>query len=196
MGRQPLPPAPRLTAIVREAWRRIAAYAEDSDPRVAACNWIALLVVSNQPFYPLYVWWAVGPDIAPTFLTFLSTPFFAAVPAVSRRWSRAGRALLPLTGMANVVVSAGAFGAASGVAIFLMPCALIAAAFFRPSERIVALALLGLALAVFIGIDVPAISPLHLYSQSEYAAFARMNALSAGALTAFVGLTLSGMVKT
>lgn len=184
-----------MIATVLDVWRRIADYANDPDPRVAACNWIALLVVSNQPLYPLYVWWAVSHDIAPTFLTFLSTPFFAAAPAVSRRWSRTGRALLPVAGIGNVAVSAMAFGAASGVAIFLMPCALIAAAIFRPSERIIALALVGLALAVFVGIESLGIASLHVYSHSEYAAFVRLNALSAGGLTAFVGLTLSGMIK-
>ena len=70
----------------------------DPDPRVASCNPIALLVASNQPFYPLYVYFTVSPHIAPTLLTFLSTPFFVAVPALSRRSPVFGRALLPLTG--------------------------------------------------------------------------------------------------
>jgi hypothetical protein len=100
-----------------------------------------------------------------------------------------------LTGLANVVVSAKAFGAASGVAIFILPCALIAAAFFRPSERILAFALLAVALAIFLGIDSYASAPVHTYSQAEYAAFVRLNAWSAGALVTFLGLMLSGLVK-
>ena len=176
-------------------WRFIADYAANSDPRAAGCNTIALLVASNQLFYPLYVYFAVSGHIAPTLLTFLSTPFFLAVPAISRRSPVLGRALLPLTGLANVVVSAKAFGAASGAAMFIVPCALIAAAFFRPSERIFALALLALALAIFLGIDSTVLAPLHVYSQTEYAAFGRLNSLSASALVTLLGLMLSGLVR-
>ena len=198
MGRQSLPLAPHLTRladVLREIWRWVGAYSEHPDPRVASCNSIALLVASNQPFYPLYVYFSVSRHIAPTLLTFLSTPFFLAIPAISRRLPVFGRALLPLTGLANVVVSAKAFGAASGVAIFIVPCALIAAAFFRPSERIFAFALLALALAIFLGIDCPVLEPFHPYSQTEYAAFVRLNALSASALVALLGLMLSGLVN-
>ena len=198
MGRQPLPLAPDLTrlgAFARGLWRWVGAYAANPDPRVASCNTIALLVASNQPFYPLYVYLAVSPHIATTLLTFLSTPFFLAIPAISRRFPVFGRALLPLTGLANVVVSAKAFGVASGVMIFIVPCALIAAAFFRPSERIFALALIGLALAIFLGLNRDSFVPVHAYSQTEYAAFVRLNALSASALVALLGLILSGLVK-
>jgi hypothetical protein len=198
MGRKSLPLAPHLTRLadfLREIWRRVGAYTAHPDPRVASCNSIALLVASNQPFYPLYVYFSVSRHITPILLTFFSTPFFLAIPAVSRRFPVFGRALLPLTGLANVVVSAKAFGAASGVAIFILPCALIAAAFFQPSERVFAFALLALALAVFLGIDSPVLAPLHTYSQTEYAAFVRLNALSASALVTVLGLMLSGLVK-
>jgi hypothetical protein len=197
-GSQSLPLASdltRLDASARDIWRWIAAYMANPDPRVASCNTIALLVASNQPFYPLYVYFAVSEHIAPTLLTFLSTPFFLAIPAISRRSPIFGRALLPLTGLANVVVSAKAFGAASGVAMFIVPCALISAAFFRPSERVFALALLALALAIFLWIDSAALIPVHVYSQTEYAAFVRLNALSASALVTLLGLMLSGLVK-
>jgi hypothetical protein len=106
-----------------------------------------------------------------------------------------GRALLPLVGLVNVVVSVKAFGAASGVAIFIVPCALIAAALFHPPERIFAFPLLALALVIFLGIQSSALAPIHLYSQTEYVAFTRLNAWSAGALVAVLGLMLSGLNK-
>ena len=146
LGRQPLPPAARLRPRGSFCARRGVGSSptpRNPDPRVASCNTIALLVASNQPFYRVYVYFDVSGHVAPTLLTFLSTPFFLAVPAVSRRWPALGRAVLPLTGLANVVVSAKAFGLASGVAIFIVPCALIAAAFFRPSEKVFAFALLA-----------------------------------------------------
>lgn len=162
---------------------------------VRACNLIALVVAFNQPFYPLYVYWLVSGHVSPTFFTFLSTLFFLAVPAITRRSSTLGRALLPLTGLANTVLSAKVLGQASGVEIFIIPCALIAAAFFRPSERLIALMLLGLAVLIYLGLDGVYGPPAHLYSVSEYNAFFRLNAMSAGALTVFVGFVISGLVS-
>ena len=43
-----------------ELWRRIERYAAADDPLTGASNRLALIVASNQPFYPLYVWWATG----------------------------------------------------------------------------------------------------------------------------------------
>jgi hypothetical protein len=162
---------------------------------VAACNLIALVVASNQPFYPLYVYWAVSDHVWPTFFTFLSTPFFLAVPAIARRYSKTGRALLPIAGMANTILSAQVFGTASGVEIFLIPCALIAATFFKASERVVAFVLIGAALLVYLGLTGRYGAPMHTYSASEYQAFFRLNAMSAGTLTVFVGLIASGLIS-
>lgn len=179
---------------LRPLWDRLAAYAAHDDPMAAACNLIALIVASNQPFYPLYVYGAVSEHAWPTLFTFLSTPFFLAVPAATRRYPLAGRALLPLAGMANTILSARLFGPASGVAIFLIPCALIAATFFRASERRVAFPLIGAALLVYLGLDGTPGTPLHPYTVSEYQAFTRLNAMSAGALSVFIGLVASGLM--
>ncbi|MGB3864055.1 MAG: hypothetical protein WBA29_00280 [Xanthobacteraceae bacterium] len=162
---------------------------------VAACNVIALVVASNQPLYPLYVYWAVSDHIWPTFFTFLSTPLFLAVPAVARRYPRAGRALLPITGMANTMLSVRVFGSTSGVEIFLIPCALIAATFFRASERLVAFALIGAALFIYLGLSGRYDAPVHIYTAAEYQAFFRLNAISAGSLSIFVGLVASGLMS-
>lgn len=183
-----------VAALVRNVWRRVAVYAAHDDPMVAACNLIALVVASNQPFYPLYVYWAVSDHISPTFFTFLSTPFFLAVPAVARRYPKSGRALLPLAGMANTVLSTKVFGQASGVEIFLVPCALIAATFFRASERFLAFILIGVALLIYLGLGGAYGAPAHVYAPSEYTAFFRLNATSAGTLTVFVGLIASGLI--
>jgi hypothetical protein len=161
------------------------------DPLVAAANLIALVVAWNQPFYPLYLYWLVSENIAGSFLTFLSTPFFVAVPAVARRNSPAGRALLPLAGIGNTVLSVKLFGEASGVELFLAPCVMIAAMLFRQSERLVMLALVGLAFLVFAGLHGRYGAPLHLYTAEEYSHFLSLNALSVGTLTAFVGLTFA-----
>ena len=72
---------------IRRLSAAVAAYARADDPLAAATNFIALCVVGNQPFYPLYVWWVVGDDGWVSFLTFLSTPFFLIIPAIARRSS-------------------------------------------------------------------------------------------------------------
>jgi hypothetical protein len=38
-------------------------------------------------------------------------------------------------------------------------------------------------------------APVHRYSASEYNAFVRLNAMSAGTLTVFVGLVASGLLS-
>lgn len=172
----------------------IAAYARHPDPRVAAANAIALLVASNQPFYPLYVWWLVSDTIWPTFVTFGSMIFFLAVPAMSRLDGRAGRALLPLTGIANTVLCAKVFGVDSAVEIFLIPCAVLALVLFRPSERPTAFALAGLAAAAYLILPDFYGAPAVVYSPEEYDSFARLNVMSAAALTALVALWFSGLL--
>lgn len=177
----------RLTAMAR-------AYAHHPDPRVAAANLISLLVASNQPFYPLYLFWLVSADITAAWFTFLSTPFFLAVPVVARWNSVAGRALLPLAGIGNTVLSAWLFGTASAVEIFLVPCGVIALLLFRPQERVIALALTALAFGVFLLVHDAYGPPLARYDAAQYAALARLNLVSASMLTAFVAILFSGLL--
>ena len=179
--------ADRLMAAVR-------AYAHHPDPRVAAGNMVALVVASNQPFYPAYLYWLVSERIDAAWFTFLSTPLFLAVPLASRRDTRLGRALLPLAGIANTVLCAQLFGVRSGVEMFLVPCAVLALLLFRPAERLVAFAIVGLAFAAYMGLGGVYGDPLHLYSDDEYLALARLNMLSAATLTLFAALIFSGLL--
>jgi len=172
-------------------WSAVRAYITHPDPLVSAGNLIAIMVASNQPFYPLYLYFAVGPEIDVSFLTFLSTPFFVAVPAMARRNSLLGRALLPVTGIANTILSAKAFGEASGVEMFLVPCVTIAALLFRRSERRVMLALVGLGLASYLCLHGRYGTPLHLFTPDQYARFFGLNALSVMTLSAFVGIAFA-----
>jgi hypothetical protein len=172
-------------------WRRLQAYAGNDDPVVAAGNAVALVVASNQPFYPLYLYWLIGDGFALSFFTFLSTPFFIAVPALARRNSRAGRALLPLTGIANTVLCAKLFGIESGVEFFLAPCVVLAGLLFRPRERIIMLALAGLGIAAFLGLHDRYGAPAYPYSAAQYATLLRLNVTSVLTLLAFIGLSFA-----
>lgn len=63
----------------------LARYRAHPDPAVQTANTVALVVGSNGPFYPLYVWWLVPETGLIPLLTMLATPFFLAVPLVKRR---------------------------------------------------------------------------------------------------------------
>jgi hypothetical protein len=181
---------------LRRVSAAIGAYAAHPDPRAAMANSVALVIVSNQPFYPLYVYWAVSPVIAPAYLTFLSTPFFAAVPAAMRRSPLLGRALLLVAGIGNTLLCRVAFGPASGVEVFLFPCLMLALLLFRRAERAFAL---GFATLAFIAYLLPATllgAPVHLYEPSDYAALQRLNFLSAASLTVLIGWLFVGYLDT
>jgi hypothetical protein len=172
--------------------KRIAAYAAHDDPRAAAANLVALVVASNQPFYPVYIYFLVGPVVWPSVLTFLSTPFFLAVPAISRRWPALGRAMLPIVGIANTAIAAKAFGTESGVELFLFACLALGALLFRPAERIWTVFVTALAAFVYLFLHARYGAPLHVYDPAEYAAFIRLNAMSVATLVLFIGLVFSG----
>lgn len=165
----------------------IGAYAAHRDPRAAIANTVALVIVSNQPFYPLYLYWAVSPAIAPSYLTFLSTPLFSAVPLAMRRSPVLGRSLLLLAGIGNTLLCRAAFGPGSGVEVFLFPCIMLAMLLFRRSERGLAIAFTALGFGACL---LPASllgAPLHVYQPAEYVALQRLNFLSAASLTALIG---------
>lgn len=178
-------------------WRQaFRAYAAHADPLVAAGNLIALVVASSQPFYPLYVYWIVGREIEPTLFTFISTPFFLAVPALARRHPLAGRVLLPLAGILNTAMCAKLLGEASGVELFFLPCVLIAAMLFRPGERLATLCLLGLAFLIYFALHGRYGAPLHAYTDQEYTSFLRLHAFSVGVLSTCVGLAFANALAT
>lgn len=183
-----------MMALIGTLVARIRSYTRHPDPRIAAANAVSLLVASNQPFYPLYLFWLVSHDITPAWFTFLSTPFFLAVPAVARWNGIAGRALLPLAGIGNTMLSAWLFGTASAVEIFLVPCGVLALLLFRPKERLAGLLLTALAFGAFLLLHDAYGPPMAMYDAAEYAALARLNIISASALTAFVVLLFSNLL--
>jgi hypothetical protein len=171
--------------------RWFQAYAAHSDRRTALANLVALLIVSNQPLYPLYVYWLVGAPAWVTLVSFLSTPFFFAVPAVARRNSLAGRVLLCLTGTFNTALCVWAVGEASGVAMFYFACILIGVLMFRASEWIPMAVCTALPMATYWLLRSRLGPPLHLFSAEEYASLVTLHAVSVGSLIAFVGYKFS-----
>ena len=172
-------------------WTPISRYARHEDDLTAKANILALSIGSNQPFYPFMLHLALGHFLAPAFWTFLSTPFFLAVPAVTRRSPVLGRTLLVLAGIANTLLCLSLYGQESGVGLFLLPCIMIAALCFNAGERPVQLMLVGLGLLAFIGL--PEILPRStgLVTPEGYQAMWTLHACSVAMLTALIGLMFS-----
>lgn len=166
----------------------VQAYAAADDPRSDIAAKVAVVIVSNQPFYPLYLHAIAGAVAWPAWLTLFTTPFFAGVPWLARRRPFAGRALMVIVGTVNTVFCVKLFGQQSGVEVFLLPCALLAALLFRPDERIRSLPLLGLPFVSYLLLDPRLGQPVMRVGASDYASLLAINATSVGALTALIGL--------
>ena len=164
---------------------KTAAFLANDDPLAAIANTGAFLVWSNQPFYPLYVWFLVGSEAWPSLLTWLSTPFFFAVAIVGRTHPLASRILFVVAGVLNTLLSVKAFGTATSVGWFLLPCFVIAATFFRADEWKVATVLSSAtALAAFCMPHLGA--PLHVYKMAYAKALSHLNIWSVSVLSAYL----------
>ncbi len=175
------------------AWLR--RYAAHPDPATAATNVVALVVAGNGPFYPLYVLALIGWDRAGVWLTVLASPLFLAVPAISRRYPRAGRAALPLIGIVNTVWCAVLFGGTSGEGLFQLPCIVLVALLYRGGERRLSLLLMGLAIGSVIMLTEFPPSGLMQLSADAAATLARLNLISVATLTGFIALTFAGVLR-
>lgn len=147
-----------------------------------------MVVAVNQPFYPLYLHAIAGASAWPAWLTLISTPFFVGIPALARRHSLAGRAMLPVVGVVNTMLGVKLFGLASAVELFLLPCILLAAILFRPSERLIMVPILLTPVLAYMALDSNLGPPLQVFSAEEYRSIVAVHAASVAGLTAFIGL--------
>lgn len=169
-------------------------FTANPDPLANIAGTIAFVVACNQPFYPLYLYAIAGTAAWPSWLTLLSTPLFLAVPLVARHNSLAGRAILPLAGVANTVLSVKLIGVASAVELFFVPCLLLGIVLFRPRERAIMMPIVSLPFVAFIGLDWNLGPPLKLFSVDQYSSIVSLHAVSVGALTFLIGVLLSSVL--
>ncbi len=176
-------------AAIKSLIRHQAAYAAHPDPAAFAVNKIALILAWNGPFYPLYVLLLAGRDSLPwCVLTMLATPFFYAVPWISRRLSWAGRLALPLIGAVNTLWCMKLFGTDSGVGLFLYPCLILPALLFRRRERWLMLPLLGL---IFLFEFIPPAfygAPVLAFTAQDSARLSGLNGASVAALLCLIAI--------
>ena len=154
------------------------------DPLVAAAAFLAVLLASNQPVYPLYVWLIAGEGAGRAAIVLAAVPVFLAVPLVARASGKAARALLPIAGILNTLLASWAMGPEAGLAAFFIPCAALGAVLFRRTERHAMLAIVALSAAAWLVSETFAPGP---FSPEAYASLRRMNALSAIALCGLIG---------
>jgi hypothetical protein len=162
-------------------------YKTNPDPLAVLANTVALVVAGNQPFYPLYLYAIVGEAAWPAWITLITTPLFAAVPAVARRSPLLGRAMLPTVGTANGILAVKLIGVDTGVELFLLPCVLLATILFRPGERVVMLAVLAFPFAAYLLLDRTVGAPLATYSAGDDRSIIAMHAFSVASLFALIG---------
>jgi hypothetical protein len=172
-------------------------FAHHPDPLVEASNWVALLIGTHLPFWPLYVWWSAGAQAFPSsLLTMALAPMFLAIPPISRRSGLLGRVATPLVGIANTVFTVWILGSSSGTALFLAPCAVLAAFSFRRSERWLMLLLTTLPLAVFYVLRQHDPVPLHHYDAKAAKELFVLNVISVSVLGTAFGWLQADIYRT
>lgn len=176
----------------RRSRARAGVGAAAADPATAAACFIALLLGSNGPFYPLYVVALVGWQQGRLgFLTLFATPLFLAIPLLARRAPVAARAGLWLVGTLNTVWCMKLFGPASGVEAFLLPCIVLAALLPPGWQR---LAGAGLPLLPLLAPASWFGAPIMALSAGQAASLAWMNRVSAACLLAVLALQLGRLL--
>ncbi|MBC7585353.1 MAG: hypothetical protein H7316_16540 [Tardiphaga sp.] len=174
---------------------QLQAYRENPDPLAQLANTIALVIAGNQPFYPLYLYAIVGQAAWPSWLTLLTFPLFAVIPAVARRNPLAGRLMLPVVGVANTVLAVKLVGLATAVELFLLPCVLLSTILFRQTEKRAMAAALACPFAAYFMLDAAVGSPLATYSAAEYRSIINMHVFSVASLFALIGFAFPADTK-
>jgi hypothetical protein len=172
----------------------LQAYRANPDPVARIANTVALTVASNQPFYPLYLHAVVGTSAWPAWITLITTPVFAAIPALSRRHSLLGRVMLPAIGVTNCILAVKLIGDDTGVELFLLPCALLGTLLFRSNERIAMVAAVAWPFVAYLFLDRAVGEPLRTYGHDEYRSIIAIHAFSVGCLMALIGLLFASLL--
>ena len=176
------------------AWTR--AFVHHRDPLVEASNWVAILIGTHLPFWPLYVRWSAGPQAFPTALwTAALTPLFLVIPLLSRRSGLAARVVTPLAGIANTIFTVWVLGPGSGTALFFGPCAALAAFTFRRGERWLMLVLTALPLIAYFGLQHSPPVPLHHYDAEATKSLFVLNVTSVSVIVAAFGWLMGDVYR-
>ncbi|MBP1849669.1 hypothetical protein [Rhizobium halophytocola] len=187
-GRQTAPRFPFFTF-------RSSAPRPPLDPLTQATVTVCWVVAANKPLYPLYVWWLVGSGTVASLATMLTMPLFAAIALLARRFPFAARLALPLIGTLDTLFETKLFGAASGTALFLAACAMLAALGFRWTEKWWQRASAILIFLAYLAVRGGLGTPLHVWNADELASLFEINAFAVACLMAFIALRYAGVKR-
>jgi hypothetical protein len=145
----------------------------------AASNKIAVILAGNTPFYPLYLYFILGRAGLPWLLfSGVSLPFFIATLALARRRGIVGRVWLCGVATLNSVYVTWLLGEASGTALFLLPCTVLALLSFRRRELVPLVMLSALPGVMFLLLHGHFPAPPALYSFAQYHSLQVLNEIS------------------
>ena len=191
MGNQPLFVAPAMKPLAA-----LRAFVAHEDPATAAANLVALVVGWNGPFYPLFVVALVDTSVLRvSLLTMLATPFFLAIPLLSRRSGRAARLALPVVGTVNTIWCLKLLGPATAVGFFLFPCIALAALLARAEERRLLLVAAGFPLVASMLPDSAFGTPIMQLTAAQAARLASLNIGSVATLTFMLALLFADLLR-
>ena len=167
---------------------QLSALTAHADPLTQASNTIALVLISNTPFYPLYLYFILGRAGLPwLWLSAASLPFLVITLFIARRNGLRARIWLSATATINSVYVTWLLGEASGTALFLIPCISLAVLSFRRREIVPMGVLTALPFALFIAFHGRFPAPPALYPAAAYGSLLRLNELSVASITAVLG---------
>jgi hypothetical protein len=165
------------------------------DPLTQATVAVALVIVVNKPFYPVYVWYFVGNGVAASLGTLIAAPFFLAIPLLAQSSPLAARIALPLAGTVDTFFETKLFGQSSGTELFFAACMLLVSLSFRENEKRWQRGMAVVVFALFILSRRYIGSPLHIWADADLAILFNLNAFAVASLMAFVTLRYAGVSR-
>jgi len=158
------------------------------DQQTQAAVTVAMVIVLNKPFYPLYVWYLLGHGVTAAMVSLIAVPFFLIVPLLARWSPLAARIALPVIGTCDTLFETCLFGKSAGVELFLAPCILLVALSFKADEKIWHRGLVAFVFTAFLVSRWLINTALYGWSEADAATLLSLNAFSVAGLMAFIAL--------
>lgn len=157
------------------------------DPRMAYGNLVAVLVGSNQPLFPLTLYFVLGDAARPSLWGMVSTLVFCAVPLVARSNGFAAKLLLSLYASLHTAGFVMLMGQGAGFELYFLPCIGLTALLFPARQRLLAWTLCAVPFLLFFAVQRLAGQAGH-FGGEAVASLWQVNAISVACLTAMMGM--------
>jgi hypothetical protein len=167
-------------------------FAAHQDKLTEASNTIALVLASNTPFYPLYLYFILGRAGMPwLFFAGAAFPFFALTLWIARRNGLWSRIWLSVASTLNSIYVTWLLGQASATALFLIPCISLAVLSFRRREVLPLAVCTALPFVLFYFLQDHFPPPPAVYSAKVYHSFLVLNEVSVASISAVLAYVFS-----